>query len=529
MKFVHDYLKHDDRLYRHIAPTPLDNPKLVAINQRLINKLGLATLDNHHWCDVISGRLSALAALSEHGLQPIAMAYAGHQFGQWAGQLGDGRGLLIAQLTDADGRLIDLHLKGAGRTPYSRHGDGRAMLASSIREYLGGHALTHLGIGSSDAIGLVVSDTPIYRQSVEQAAALLRVSDCHVRLGHLQWVAMYAPDCLIKFINLIAQSYYPELYDAATQTVDLAGLMAHIAKRTAKMIAQWQLIGFSHGVMNTDNLNITGTTLDFGPYGFMEGFNPTWINNHSDHHGRYCYQNQPMIGHWNLATAFKSLKHLTTQDDIDHALADYEQVLTDTYQNGLCHKLGFDGFGKFDQLADFNHLDNLGCLDNLDNNHTADAQAQATILDLGYRLLALMQTHRLDYTNTFRSLIAVLDDGDNPLCYAHEYRLLQTLMHALPHDAHEHWHAWAADYRTLIGQISNKDNAIAIISRINPVYILRNHMAQKAIEHADAGDFGEVARLFALLEQPYQTQSCATANDTRMALPDEADPVSCLS
>ena len=304
MKFIFDYHKHDDRLYRHITPNPLENPKLGGLNRKLIDKLELGQLSDQDWQDIISGRLSALSNLSPHGLQPIAMAYAGHQFGQWAGQLGDGRGLLIAQLLADDGRLTDLHLKGAGRTPYSRRGDGRAMIASTVREYLCGHALNHLGIASSDAIGFVVSDTPIQRYQMERAAALLRVSDCHVRLGHIEWVAMYAPDYLANFINNITQSYYPELYDDTTNTADIPALLSQIAINTARMIAKWQLIGFSHGVMNTDNLNITGTTLDFGPYGFMERFDPAWINNHSDHTGRYTYQNQPMIGYWDLATVF---------------------------------------------------------------------------------------------------------------------------------------------------------------------------------------------------------------------------------
>ncbi|OOS23400.1 protein adenylyltransferase SelO family protein [Moraxella pluranimalium] len=507
MKFITDYHKHDERLYRHINPMPLDTPKLGALNRALINKLGLGSLSDNDWQDVISGRLTPLASQSPHGLQPIAMAYAGHQFGQWAGQLGDGRGLLIAQLMDDDGRLTDLHLKGAGRTPYSRHGDGRAMIASTIREYLCGHALTCLGIGSSDAIGFVVSDTPIQRYQMERAAALLRVSDCHVRLGHIEWVTMYAPDYLSGFITHICQSYYPSLYDSTADTADVPALIKQIAINTAQMIAKWQLVGFSHGVMNTDNLNITGTTLDFGPFGFMESFNPAWINNHSDHTGRYTYQNQPMIGYWNLATVFKNLQRIgVTPTAIDDALDSYEQALQDAYHDGLAHKLGF-------------------------------AKASDETTALGYELLDLMKTYQLDYTNTFRALIAVVDVAVDDMANnthsdtadTHERRLLGTLTRGLPHKALDTWQAWVARFTHLIQAENDTQAVIQRLTTHNPVYVLRNHMAHTAITHALADDFGEVHRLFEILSTPYQVSPKAVANDITPALADQQIAVSCLS
>lgn len=496
MRFSNDYLKHDPRLYRHVEPAPLDNPRLVALNQPLIDHLAL-DLSQDDWRDVISGKLSALARISPHRLQPIAMAYAGHQFGQWAGQLGDGRGILIAQLKNDDGTFTDLHLKGAGRTPYSRHGDGRAMIDSSIREYLGAHALNHLGIPSSNAIGLVVSDTLIMRRHYEPAAALLRVSDCHVRLGHFEWVAMYAPDYFDKFVSHIAQSYYPHLCDAKTKQVDIGQLLSEIAMNTATMIADWQLIGFCHGVMNTDNLNITGTTLDFGPFGFMEGFNPTWINNHSDHQGRYVYQNQPMIGHWNLSTVYRSFHNYSTKADIDTALDAYEKTLNDRYHHRLCQKLGLDGTDQ-------------------------------SLIHLGYRLLSLMQAHELDYTNTFRALIAVMDDGKDRSKYAHEYQLLAEIGDTLPVAAYEDWRLWMTDYRHQM-RVFKPSVIISTLAATNPVYVLRNHMAQKAITKAHAGDFDEVHRLFDLLSTPHQTQAIATAEDTHKATADESVAVSCMS
>ncbi|MPW57294.1 protein adenylyltransferase SelO [Moraxella catarrhalis] len=498
MKFIHDYLKHDDRLYRHTLPTPLDNPKLVSLNTQLIDQLGLSSLDATAWADIISGRLSPLTQIAPHKIQPIAMAYAGHQFGQWAGQLGDGRGVLIAQLHNKKtGKLIDLHLKGAGLTSYSRRGDGRAMLASCIREYLGGHALNGLMIASSDAIGLVVSDTHIQRRHIEKAAALLRVSDCHVRLGHFEWVAMYAADYFETFVIKIIQSYYLHLYDAHQNTANISQLLHEIAANTARMIAKWQLIGFCHGVMNTDNLNITGTTLDFGPFAFMEGFNPTWINNHSDHTGRYVYQNQPTIGHWNLAVVYHHFKRLVNQDDIDDALMTYQEVFENTYHHGLCQKLG------------------------IKPSHQA--------IQLGYRLLMLMQNERLDYTNTFRALIAVADHGENRTQFTHEYTLLANLTNILSATSYDIWQNWVNDYLDCLKQQSTKQTAIKTLQQTNPIYILRNHMAERAIVSAHQGDFDEVARLFALLDNPYQQQTIATVDDTRMAFANEVVAVSCLS
>ncbi|MEJ6070175.1 protein adenylyltransferase SelO family protein, partial [Psychrobacter sp. 16-Bac2893] len=220
------------------------------------------------WVEILGGQYVPAE------FQPLSMAYAGHQFGQWAGQLGDGRGLLMAQVLDKNNQLQDIHLKGAGLTPYSRMGDGRAVLRSTIREYLCGHALTQLGIASSNALGFVVSDTKVRRERIEAGAALMRVADSHIRLGHVEWIASFAPDLLAEFTDYMIDTYYPECRDSDKPV--LAFLQA-VVELTARMIADWQLIGFAHGVMNTDNLSITGSTLDFGPFGFMERFNPAWI------------------------------------------------------------------------------------------------------------------------------------------------------------------------------------------------------------------------------------------------------------
>ncbi len=518
MKLHHRYHAHDDRLYRPVSPDALDNPRLAALNLPMLSQLGLAEA-NIDWQAVIGGDLTTLSdyAITHHNapLSPIATAYAGHQFGQWAGQLGDGRSLLIAEISSAtDSAIHELHLKGAGLTPYSRHGDGRAMIASTVREYLAGIALSGLNIPTSSAIGMVVSDTPILRYQMERAASLLRVSDCHVRLGHIEWVAMYTPDYFSQFINKLTQDYYPQHWHDdgdGRGNVDLIALIHDICKRTGQLIGLWQLAGFVHGVMNTDNLNITGSTLDFGPYQFMEGFRPSAITNHSDHQARYCYQNQPAMAHWNLAKMLRCFAHLSiSTDEINDALDVYETAFLDIYHHGLMLKFGL-----------------ASATDTL----SLDDEA----VQLCYRFLAILADGKLDYTNSFRALIALIDkcanDENQRAKLSHEYQLLDALIATISQDKAliSTWQDWQADYLSTLDTHPTAAEAIAIMQQHNPIYILRNHMAERAIQAALADDFSEIARLADILSNPYQLHPNASLDDIRMASRDEMVPVSCIS
>lgn len=495
--FVHRYHQHDPRLYHLQSPLPVKNPTLVHLNTPLLSQLGLPqTLD---WQTIISGDLTDLSRHSQQQIKPLAMAYAGHQFGQWAGQLGDGRGLLIAELADSDyPSVAELHLKGSGKTPYSRHGDGRAMIDSSVREYLCGHALYHLGVPSSQAIGLVISDTHIHRGTIERAATLLRVSDCHIRLGHIEWVATFAPDYFGRFIDKIILDYFPQFHRTHTgKANDLLGFLQAICTNNAKLIAQWQLIGFSHGVMNTDNLNITGSTLDFGPYGFMEQFDPTWINNASDHAARYCYQNQPTIGHFNLAISLQHFYQLgIKQTELAILLEQYEDAFLAYYHQGLADKLA---------LADL----------------TSSNQQK-----IAYEFLEILQKYQLDYTNSFRALIAYLTD-DQPDDYPHEHQLVQQMQNQLNNQAKLELNQWLFAWKNTICQ--PKSQAIEQLKRHNPIYVLRNQMAQNAIDTVHCGDFDELTRLFELLKNPYQLQDIAKPSDTQSTPIADNVVVSCLS
>lgn len=500
MQFENSYAQLDPRLYNLQPPNPLKNPRPGHFNPLVAKQLGWDQEPDlmKNWVEILAG------SYVPQGFQPLAMAYAGHQFGQWAGQLGDGRGLLMVQVIDKDGELTDLHLKGAGLTPYSRMGDGRAVLRSTIREYLCGHAMNRLGIRSSSSLGFITSDTPVRRETMEQGAALMRVADSHIRLGHVEWIASFAPDLLPSFTKYMIETYYPEL---ATSESPVADFISEVVTSTATMIADWQLVGFAHGVMNTDNLSITGSTIDYGPFGFQERFDPAWINNHSDYAGRYAYQNQPAIGHWNLSIwmmhfmqlsakhIFNNHKENITREVLADCLAQYEPSFMLHYQQGICNKLGLS-------------WDNL-------QNETAITDT----LKLAFRLLEIIETNKLDYTNSFRALIAVIDEYNNP----YEADLKQQLNAELTELNAEQlsaWEAWQQDYLAHINSLSSQPNTLINFAEIvkqlkqfNPVYVLRNSMAQRAIEQAEAGDFSEVDRLFKLLTTPFDTHELAKQQD----------------
>ena len=490
MHYHNTYKNLDTRLYNRQLPTPLDKPRAGHFNMQVAEQLGWTDDADlmARWVEILGGQYVP----SEFA--PLSMAYAGHQFGQWAGQLGDGRGLLMAQILDKNNQLQDLHLKGSGLTPYSRMGDGRAVLRSTIREYLCGHALTQLGIPSSNALGFVVSDTPVRREKMEAGAALMRVADSHIRLGHVEWIASFAPDLLGEFTDYMMDTYYPECRDSEKPVLTF---LQAVVERTARMIADWQLIGFAHGVMNTDNLSITGSTLDFGPFGFMERFNPGWINNHSDHSGRYAYQNQPAIGHWNLNIWLPHFMRLTsagvTRASLSECLEVYEPTFMQRYQQGLCRKLGLP--------------------------HESES------LILAFEFLTLMEDNLLDYTNSFRALLGLVAANDFP----YEQHLLKTMLTELNDEAQQVWQAWQSRY---LAQISKRllEQVIDELQSNNPVYILRNSMAQRAIDAAEQGQFDEVARLFTLLTHPYQVQTLATVSDTLPPEPHSRQPaISCSS
>lgn len=455
MQFNPLYPSLPSKLFHVQQPSPLRGAKAGHFNSGLADELQWSEDDKNAWVEICSGQRTFPEFPS------LAMVYAGHQFGQWAGQLGDGRGLLIAQILNTKGQTIDLHLKGAGPTPYSRMGDGRAVLRSVVREYLAGHALNALGVASSHAVGFTTSTQGVQREKLELGAMLLRTSECHIRLGHFEWINQYAPELLSEFTQKCIEWHYPECLETENPILSFA---KKVVERTAIMIAKWQLVGFAHGVMNTDNLNITGSTLDFGPYGFMERFRPNWINNHSDYQGRYTYQNQPSIGHWNLWTWLNNLIPLAEpeqkdefKEELARCLAQFEPIFLEHYGQGLCHKMGLPHF----------HKDSLDC---------------------SFAFLRILQTEQLDYTQSF-------------------IRLQNKEYKALRDDCLDirQFDEFLSQYES-IREHQDTDELDANMQQANPIYILRNHMAQRAIEAAERDDFSEVDRLFKLLNHPYTRQ-----------------------
>lgn len=455
MQFNPLYPSLPSKLFHVQQPSPLRGAKAGHFNSALADELQWSEDDKNAWVEICSGQRTFPEFPS------LAMVYAGHQFGQWAGQLGDGRGLLIAQILNTKGQTIDLHLKGAGPTPYSRMGDGRAVLRSVVREYLAGHALNALGVASSHAVGFTTSTQGVQREKLELGAMLLRTSECHIRLGHFEWINQYAPELLQEFTQKCIEWHYPKCLETENPILSFA---KKVVERTAIMIAKWQLVGFAHGVMNTDNLNITGSTLDFGPYGFMERFRPNWINNHSDYQGRYTYQNQPSIGHWNLWTWLNNLipfAELEQKDEFKEELArcleQFEPIFLEHYGQGLCQKMGLPHF----------HKDSLDC---------------------SFAFLRILQTEQLDYTQSF-------------------IRLQNKEYKALRDDCLDirQFDEFLSQYES-IREHQDIDELDANMQQANPIYILRNHMAQRAIEAAERDDFSEVDRLFKLLNHPYTRQ-----------------------
>ncbi|MFV5661725.1 YdiU family protein [Acinetobacter pittii] len=455
MQFNPLYPSLPSKLFHVQQPSPLRGAKAGHFNSALADELQWSEDDKNAWVEICSGQRTFPEFPS------LAMVYAGHQFGQWAGQLGDGRGLLIAQILNTKGQTIDLHLKGAGPTPYSRMGDGRAVLRSVVREYLAGHALNALGVASSHAVGFTTSTQGVQREKLELGAMLLRTSECHIRLGHFEWINQYAPELLSEFTQKCIEWHYPECLETENPILSFA---KKVVECTAIMIAKWQLVGFAHGVMNTDNLNITGSTLDFGPYGFMERFRPNWINNHSDYQGRYTYQNQPSIGHWNLWTWLNNLIPLAEpeqkdefKEELARCLEQFEPIFLEHYGQGLCQKMGLPHF----------HKDSLDC---------------------SFTFLRILQTEQLDYTQSF-------------------IRLQNKEYKALRDDCLDirQFDEFLSQYES-IREHQDTDELDANMQKANPVYILRNHMAQRAIEAAERDDFSEVDRLFKLLNHPYTRQ-----------------------
>jgi len=465
LEFRHGFARLGDQFFTRVAPEALPDPYLVSVNPAMAHILGLEKkqFSSQAFVDYFSG-----SRLPE-GADPLAMLYAGHQFGHFVPQLGDGRAILLGELEDAEGQLWELQLKGAGETPYSRNGDGRAVLRSTIREYLCSEAMHGLGIPTTRALCITGSDEEVYREQIESAAVLARMAPSHVRFGSFE-VFYYRNqhDRLEKLADYMLTRHFPHLAD---QPDACLAMFSEVVQSTARLIAQWQLAGFAHGVMNTDNMSMLGLTLDYGPYGFLDAYDPDFICNHSDHEGRYAFSRQPSIGHWNLTCLAQAMLPLFSDEPdaavemAQDALNGYETAFMKTYSDGMRAKLGLMTRGREDH---------------------------ALVTDL----LRLMQANQVDYTRFFRALadFRVSEDGQQSAA-ADEFV-----------DRQAFWQ-WAKGYGQRLEQENRRDEERrAAMCSVNPKYILRNYLVQNAIEKAERRDFSEIDRLLELLAKPFDEQ-----------------------
>ncbi len=459
LSFDNSFRRLPPSFYSAVEPKGLADAHLVSVNPKAAELLGLsaAGLGEQELARYFGGHASL------PGAEPLAMVYAGHQFGVYVPRLGDGRGLLLGEVLDSAHGRTDLHLKGAGQTPYSRFGDGRAVLRSCIREYLCSEAMHALGIPTTRALCVIGSAEPVSRETVESGATLLRLAKSHVRFGHFEYFHYREQEeALRQLADYVLERHMPEIAGEAER---YRLLFERTVQLTAETIGLWQARGFAHGVMNTDNMSIIGETLDYGPFSFLDDYEPGFICNHSDHQGRYAFNRQPSIGLWNCAALAQSLVSLVPEEALRECLSRYEGILQASYLKQMRASLGLLGEKEDD-------------------------------LQLIGELLKIMHRQRADYHITLRGLADFdLAPPYGPL--ADNFSEGQAFCE------------WAARYAKRL-QEEGRDAAERrrAIQNTNPLYVLRNCYAQNAIQKAtEQADFSELNRLLALVQEPFRERA----------------------
>ncbi|MCP1242194.1 YdiU family protein [Acetobacter lambici] len=451
------------RFYARTQPTPVATPRLIALNRPLAAELGLDV----GWLAGPQGLAMLAGNQVPQGMDPLATVYAGHQFGHFSPQLGDGRALLLGDVTDQHGQVHEIQLKGSGPTPYSRSGDGRAALGPVLREYLLSESMAALGIATTRALAAVETGERVYRETPLPGAIVARVARSHIRVGTFQFFAAGQDEAALRALaDFAIARLYPQ---AAVAEQPYVALLQGVVAAQAALVARWMLVGFIHGVMNTDNMAISGETIDYGPCAFMDTYNPATVFSFIDKRGRYAYTNQPTIALWNLTRLAEALLPLLAEED-DQAIAIAQQVLAEfhphfhtTYFAGMRAKLGLVGEDDADEA-------------------------------LFKSLLDQMEAEKLDMTNTFRALShAGVVRGDVP-----------------PTGLPASFGPWLAQWRARVVQQGGADHVARAhaMQQVNPCYIPRNHkveaMIQAAIKRQDYALFEEMLRVLATpyVEQP---------------------------
>jgi uncharacterized protein YdiU (UPF0061 family) len=463
--FDNTYARLPERFFARVPPTPVRAPRLIRVNGPLAARLGLDPdlLAGEEGVEVLAGNRVVERA------EPVATAYAGHQFGTFVPQLGDGRAILLGELVDRAGVRRDVQLKGAGRTPYSRGGDGRAALGPVLREYVVSEAMAALGIPTTRALAAVTTGETVIRETVLPGAVLTRVASSHIRVGTFQFFASRGDvDGLRLLADHVLARHYP---DASRSERPYRTLLDSVVRAQAELIAQWMLVGFIHGVMNTDNMSVAGETIDYGPCAFMDAYDPEAVFSAIDRWGRYAYSRQPSIGEWNLARLAECLLPLLS-DDTDAAIAEAERALDEyrpaferAYQGGLRRKLG------------------------LLTEREGDAE-------LGRDLLAAMGANGADFTLTFRRLNDAASGEEN-----------DAGVRGLFADSSA-YDEWAPRWRHRLEQEpTDAATRRAAMLAVNPAFIPRNHRVEAVIRAAiDEGDFAPFHELVTVLSNPFVAQ-----------------------
>jgi uncharacterized protein YdiU (UPF0061 family) len=449
----HSYGRLPPRFYARVKPTPVRSPQIVQWNDAVAYELGLdaSSLSRTDWGEVLSG------SCIPHWAEPLAMAYAGHQFGVFVPQLGDGRAILLGEIIGRDGKRRDLQLKGSGRTPFSRDGDGRAALGPALREYIISEAIYALGIPTTRSLAVVMTGEAVIREATLPGAVLVRVADSHLRVGTFEYFAARGDQEAIRLLaDYAIERHYPELRPRSSRYLEF---LAAVCDKQAALVARWLEVGFIHGVMNTDNMTISGETIDYGPCAFMDAYDPATVFSSIDHHGRYAFGNQPRIALWNLARLAESMLPLIHEDQkqavplAEEALNRFPDTFMRYWQKGMRRKLGI-----------------------------VTEQAQDTgLIDA---LLEWMKNQRADYTNTFCRLSSMAEGAAAPEGLTEWVTRWQTRLAQEPHSAKE---------------------AAAIMRQTNPAVIPRNHQVEAALSAAvNDQDFRPTEALLTVLATPYQ-------------------------
>ena len=477
--FDNSYARLPERFFARLDPTPVGAPQLISVNEELALVLGLdpQKLLSSEGVEIFAGNQVPI------GSEPLAMAYAGHQFGGWSAQLGDGRAIMLGELLDKDGMRFDLQLKGAGRTPFSRSGDGRAALGPVLREYIVSEAMAALGIKTTRALACVTTGEQVRREEIEPGAVLTRIAESHVRVGTFEYFSTQGDHEGVQILaDYVINRHYPQAAKAANP---YRALLDCVVKAQAELVASWMHTGFIHGVMNTDNSSVSGETIDYGPCAFMDIYEADMVFSSIDHMGRYAYSNQPRIAQWNLAQLAQSLLLLLGDDErsaisaAKSSIEAYTKIYEQAWLAGMRQKLGF---------------------------FEAHDEDRALIEEL----LDLMAQNSADFTLTFRGL----SDLNMSVGAQDEHLRKQFDLPASLDD-------WLVQWRQrLLSENSVDLDRQQAMRAKNPAFIPRNHLIEEVIQAALKGDFKPFNKLRAVLVNPFEDQPDA-AHYARPPNPDE--------